>query len=61
MNSEAKQEIDKRVRQMPELTPEQLEKLQQRLKAHREKHGKLNYTWFKGLLGLFGIGQWRQI
>lgn len=59
MNAETKREIERRAREMPPLTDEQAKVLIERIKKHREKHGKLNYTRFRGLIGLFGLGRWR--
>jgi len=48
MNDKTKHEVEKRIKQMPELTKEQIRILEQRIKKHKETYGTLDHQ------GLFG-------
>jgi|GEM_PF-2552100 hypothetical protein len=48
MSAKTKQEVDKRMNKLAKPTAEQLYKLEERIRKHREKHGSLDHQ------GLFG-------
>lgn len=54
MNAKTRREIEKRMSQMPEPTPEQIRKIEERTKRHRKKYGTMNHRGFIGnLIDLF--------
>jgi len=43
MNERSKLKIEQRIKRFPNPTPEQLNKLEERIKKHRAKYGKLEH------------------